>query len=127
MQRPAQQQIDMDPRSGPDRRSCARVCVCVCVCVFSANLACLRIYFSGGGAIKKSVWGGGGAASAGQMCIRVDVGGAKRQPRSSLMWVKRGNSLTDDIKESTNLVIFKKKFKDMTLEKNRSISIDEAS
>jgi len=33
----------------------------------------------------------------------------------------------DDIKESKNLVIFKKKFKDMTLEKYRCNSIDDAS
>jgi len=37
------------------------------------------------------------------------------------------NILTDDIKESKNLVIFKKTFKDMTLEKYRRNSIDEAS
>jgi len=37
------------------------------------------------------------------------------------------NILTDDIKESTNLVIFKKKCKDMTLEKYRCNSIDDAS
>jgi len=37
-----------------------------------------------------------------------------------------GNHLTDDIKESKNLVIFKNFFKDMTLEKYRRNSIDEA-
>jgi len=41
--------------------------------------------------------------------------------------LKQWNILTDDIKESKNLVIFKKKFKDMTLEKYRRISIDHAS
>jgi len=45
----------------------------------------------------------------------------------SVCGVKQWNSLTGDFKESKNLVIFKKKFKDMTLEKYRRISIDEAS
>jgi len=41
--------------------------------------------------------------------------------------VKQWNILTDDIKESKDLVIFKKKFKDMTLEKYRCNSIDDVS
>jgi len=45
----------------------------------------------------------------------------------SVCGVKQWNILTDDIKESKNLVIFKKFFKDMTLEKYRRNSIDEAS
>jgi len=45
----------------------------------------------------------------------------------SVCGVKQWNILTEDIKESKNLVIFKKNIKFMTLEKYRRISIDEAS
>jgi len=51
----------------------------------------------------------------------------ERGVKLSVCGVKQWNVLTDDIKERTNLVIFKQKFKDMTLEKSRRNSIDEAS
>jgi len=40
--------------------------------------------------------------------------------------VKQWNILTDDIKEIKNVLLFKNIFKDMTLEKYRRNSIDQA-